>query len=129
MYENFFNKNFAQTENFIEPVVKANKLAASNFEKLVNFQMNAFQAYVDMGLEQMNAAAEINSPQTFQAFLGKQVEASNTFRQKVMDDTKKLFEMGNDFKEAFTDLAEDSVEDITESAKSVTKAATTRKAA
>ena len=112
MYEEIFSKNFAQIETFVEPVIKANKVAVTNLEKLVNFQMSAMQAYVDMGLDQLRAVAEINSPQTLQAFMSKQVEASNVLRQKVLDDTKALVDLSNGFKDDFTKLAEANVKEF-----------------
>ena len=116
MYEEIFTKNFAQVETFIEPVLKANKLAVTNFEKLVNFQMSAFQSYMDLGLEQLKAAAEVNSPQTLQAFMSKQVETGNVLRQKVLDDTKALVDLGNGFKDEFTKLAEANVKEFVKAA-------------
>lgn len=124
MYDEIFNKSFANTDQLVEPVVKANKLAVTNFEKLVSFQMNAMQTYVDMGLEQLKAAAEVNSPQTFQSFWSKQVEMSNVLRQKVLDDTKALVDLGNGMKDEFTKLAEDNVKEISQAApKAASKAA------
>lgn len=124
MYDEIFNKSFANADQLVEPVVKANKLAVTNFEKLVSFQMNAMQTYVDMGLEQLKAAAEVNSPQTFQSFWSKQVEMSNVLRQKVLDDTKALVDLGNGMKDEFTKLAEDNVKEISQAApKAASKAA------
>lgn len=116
MYDELFTKTFANAENLIEPMVKANKLAVTNLEKLVNFQMNAVQAYVDLGLDQLKAAAEVNSPQSFQSFWSKQVEASNVLRQKLLDDTKALVDLSNGFKDEFTKLAEDNVKEIAKAA-------------
>lgn len=124
MYDEIFNKSFANADQLVEPVVKANKLAVTNFEKLVSFQMNAMQTYVDMGLEQLKAAAEVNSPQTFQSFWSKQVEMSNVLRQKVLDDTKALVDLGNGMKDEFTKLAEDNAKEISQAApKAASKAA------
>jgi len=116
MYEEMFSKNFAQAETLLEPVMKTNKLAISNLEKLVSFQMSAMQAYVDLGLEQLRAATEINSPQTLQAFMSKQVETSNVVRQKMLDDTKALVDMGNGFKDELTKLAEANVKEFAKAA-------------
>lgn len=124
MYEEMFSKNFPQVENFIEPAIKANKLAVDNFEKLVNFQMDAFQSYVDLGIEQMKAAAEINGPQAFQTYFSKQIETGNVLRQKILDDTKALVDLGNGFKEDFAKLAEANAKEFAKAApKTVKKAA------
>ena len=121
MYEDMMNKSFAQTENMIEPMVKANKLAVANFEKLVEFQMSAFQAYVDMGLEQLKAASQVNSPQSYQAYLSKQVETANVLRQKMLDDTKALVDLGSGFKDDFAKFAEDNVKEFAKVAPKATK--------
>ncbi|MCB1715678.1 MAG: phasin family protein [Candidatus Competibacteraceae bacterium] len=112
MYEEMFTKNFAQAENFIEPIVKANKVALTNLEKLINFQMSAMQSYVDLGMEQLRAASEINGPQALQTYMSKQVETSNVLRQKLLDDTKALVDLGNGFKDEFAKLAEDNVKEL-----------------
>ncbi len=112
MYDEMFSKTFANTENLVEPMIKANKLAVINLEKLVSFQMTALQSYVDLGLEQIKAAAEVNSPQTLQAFWSKQVEVANVLRQKMLDDTKALVDLGNGMKDEITKLAEDNVKEI-----------------
>ena len=83
-YNETFEKVYAQAGGFIEPVVKTNKLAVANFEKLVDFQFKAMQKYVDFGLAQMKAAAEVDSPKAWQAYVGQQVEAANTVRQLVL---------------------------------------------
>lgn len=124
MYDEIFNKSFANAEQLVQPMVKANKLAVTNFEKLVSFQMNAMQTYVDMGLEQLKAAAEVNSPQSFQSFWSKQVEMSNVLRQKVLDDTKALVDLSNGMKDEFTKLAEDNVQEISQAAPKAASKAT-----
>ena len=130
MYEEIFNKSFVNADQLVEPVVKANKLAVTNFEKLVSFQMNAMQAYVDMGLEQLKAAAEVNSPQTLQSFWSKQVEMSNVLRQKLLDDGKALVDLSNGMKDEFTKLAEDNVKEISKAVpKTAGKTAETAKKA
>lgn len=130
MYDELFNKSFANAEQLVQPVIKANKLAVTNLEKLVSFQMSAMQTYVDMGMEQLKAAAEVNSPQSFQSFWSKQVELSNVLRQKVLDDTKALVDLGNGMKDEFTKLAEDNVKEISQAApKAASKAAETAKKA
>lgn len=122
-YTEAFDKVFAQTETWMKPMVSANQMAVTNFEKIVSFQMKALQKYVDMGLDQMKAAAEVDSPKAFQAYMGKQMETANTVRQHMMDDFKALTEMGNDIKEDYTKLAENSVQDMKEAVNKTTKKA------
>lgn len=131
MYEEMFSKPFANAETMLEPMMKANKLAVANVEKLVNFNMTAMQAYVDMGLEQMKSAAEVNSPQTLQAFWSKQIETANVVRQKMMDDAKALADLGNGMKDEFAKLTEDNVKEMAKAAPKAAQqpAASAKKAA
>ena len=41
-------------------LVKVNKLMVENIEKMMLFQMNSLKTYLDIGINQMRAAAEIN---------------------------------------------------------------------
>ncbi len=111
------NKNFANVEKMLDPMVKANKLVVANMEKLVNFNMATMQSYVDMSLEQMKAASEINNPQALQAFWSKQAETANALRQKMMDDAKALADMGNGMKEEFSKLAEENTKEFSKTNK------------
>ena len=74
MSNDMLNQMAAQYQNFLGPVIKANKLSAANLEALVNFQMSALQSYVDMAMTRMKAAADISDPASFQAFLTSQAE-------------------------------------------------------
>ena len=69
MSNDALNQMAAQYQNFLGPVIKANKLSAANLEALVNFQMSALQSYVDMAMTRMKAASDISDPASFQAFL------------------------------------------------------------
>ena len=130
MYEEMFSKPFANVETMMEPMIKSNKLAVAQLERLVSFQMSALQSYVDIGLEQIKSAAEINSPQTMQAFMSKQVEVGNVLRQKMLDDTKALVDLGNGMKDEFTKLAEDNVKEFNnKAAPKTTASAAAKKAA
>ena len=51
-----------QYQNFLNPVVKANKLSAANLEALVNFQMNALQSYIDLAVPRMTTPPRTRAP-------------------------------------------------------------------
>ncbi len=129
MYQEMFNKPFANVEGMIEPMIKSNKLAVAQLERLVSFQMSTFQSYVDFGLEQIKSAAEINSPQSMQAFWSKQGEAGSVLRQKMLDDAKALVDLGNGMKDEFTKLAEDNVKEASKGAPKTTGSSAAKKAA
>ncbi|MFZ1643659.1 MAG: phasin family protein [Candidatus Contendobacter sp.] len=98
-----------QYQNFLAPVIKANKLSAANLETLVSFQMNALQSYVDMAISRMKVAADINDQASLQAFMTSQAEAIASLRQKFMDDAKTLGELAARFKAEFDKLAQESL--------------------
>ena len=101
-----------QYQNFLAPVIKANKLSATNLEALVNFQMNALQSYVDMAMTRMKSAADISDPASLQAFLTSQSESISSLHQKFMDDAKALADLTTRFKAEFDKLVQDSLASI-----------------
>ncbi|HMR03107.1 MAG TPA: phasin family protein, partial [Candidatus Competibacter phosphatis] len=60
MVIDLFSKALETPQSLPEPLVKVNKLMVENIEKMMLFQMNALKAYLDIGINQMRAAAEIN---------------------------------------------------------------------
>ncbi len=98
-----------QYQNFLGPVIKANKLSAANLEALVNFQMSALQSYVDMAMTRMKAAADISDPASFQSFLTSQAEMVSSLQHKFGDDAKTLADLMNRFKAEFDKLVQESL--------------------
>ncbi len=109
MSNDVLNKMTEQYQNFLGPVIKANKLSAANLEALVNFQMSALQSYVDMAMARMKVAADINDPASFQAFLTSQAEMVANLQHKFSDDAKTLADLMNRFKAEFDKLVQDSL--------------------
>ncbi len=106
MNNEMLNKMLEQSQSFVAPVAKTNQLAVANLEKLVAFQLNALESYVALGLDRMKAAAEISDVNGFETFVNGQVEAANVLRQKLIDDTQALVDLGAGFKAEFEKLAE-----------------------
>lgn len=88
-----FSNIFEQYQSFLNPVVKANRLTVASLEKLVSFQVAAWQSYVDLGLTQLKAAAEVNDPRSLQKFVSDQVEAANVMPQKWLDDARTFADL------------------------------------
>ncbi|MDQ2696821.1 MAG: phasin family protein [Pseudomonadota bacterium] len=104
----FVNVN-KQVQNALAPVVQVNRVAVANLEKLVEFQLQTLPSYVELGLGQLKAAAEVTEPQALQAFYASQVEVARTLRQKLVADSKALAKLGNDFVAEVSALARESV--------------------
>lgn len=105
-----------QSQALLAPVVKTNKLAVAQLERLVAFQKNALPSYVDLGLERLKAAATVDSPQSLQDFLTGQVEAVTTLRQKLIDDAKALTELSAGFQAEISELAKENASELSNQA-------------
>ncbi len=112
MYKDLFAPLMQNTTALPAPMLKANKLVVTEVERLVNFQMGALRYYVDIALNQLKAAAQVTDVSSLQEFVKGQVEVANKVRQRVMDDTKALTELGTDFKADLDALAKESAEDL-----------------
>ena len=111
-----FTRSFEQSQTYLLPVVKTNRLWVANLEKLINFQISTLQSYVDLGLGQLKTAAEISSYQELQGFLGGQVEFATNLRQKLLDDAKVFADLSASFKADLDKLTEENVSELTEKA-------------
>ncbi|HOB62704.1 MAG TPA: phasin family protein [Candidatus Competibacteraceae bacterium] len=98
-----------QYQSFLSPVIKANKLSASNLEALVNFQMSTLQSYIDISIARIKAAADIDDPASLQAFLSSQVELIASLQKKFADDSKSLGELMAKFKGDFEKLVQENL--------------------
>lgn len=107
MFNNDLFKNVALPVALPAAVVKANKLAVANTEKLVAFQMGVLRAYVDLGLSRLKAASEVSDLKGLQAFYADQVELAKVVSQKLVADSKALTELGAGFKADFDALSKD----------------------
>lgn len=112
MVVNLFNKALETPQILPEPVVKTNKLLVENLEKMMVFQMNALKSYLDIGLNQMRAAAEITDLQSLQDFCKRQAEIAQTVQQKLMNDAKAMSDMTNRFKAEMDGLAKSTLEEV-----------------
>lgn len=121
MYNEMFSKVYDHAEAFVAPMTKANQLAVSNFEKVMALHMDSLHYYLDIGFKQLKDATEIKSPQSAQVFFNRQMEVATAVRQRMIDDTKALFDMGNGFKEEFTKLAENNVKEFNKEMKEIEK--------
>ena len=96
-YTDSLEKMFAQSGTWLAPAAKANQTAVTHFEKMVDLQMKTFEKYVGIGMDQLKAAAAIDSPKALQEYVSNQVEVANSVRQHVMEDTQALLQLGVDF--------------------------------
>jgi len=121
MVVDLFNKALESPQTLSEPLVRANKFIAATVEKMVVFQMNALKSYLDIGLNQMKAAAEIDDVkslqdfykrQTDQDFYKRQTDIAQAVQQKFMNDAKAMSDMAARFKTEMDNLAKATLEDV-----------------
>jgi phasin family protein len=98
MVIDLFSKALKTPQVLPDPLVKANKLFAENLEKMLKFQMNALKSYLDIGLNQMRAAAEITDVQSFQDFCKRQAQIAQTVQYKMLNDMRAMSDMNARFK-------------------------------
>ena len=112
MVIDLFDKALTAPPVFSMPFTKANQLFAANLEKMVVFQMSAFQAYLNIGLNQMKAAAEITDIKSLQDFCNRQSEIAQTVQQKMIIDAKAMANMTARFKVEIDNLTRATLEDV-----------------
>lgn len=101
MFAEMISKVIEPNQAFLAPLVNTNKLVVNHLEKVLDLQMNALQFYMDIGVDRLKAAAEVDDWGSLQDFLAGQFEVAVTMAQKMMDDTKTLVELGTDFQAEF----------------------------
>ena len=112
MVVNLFNKALETPQVLPAPVIKTNQLLVESMEKVMVFQMNALKSYLDIGLNQMRAAAEITDLQSMQDFCKRQAEIAQTVQQKLMNDAKAMSDLATRFKIEMDGLAKSTLEDV-----------------
>ncbi|MDQ2696298.1 MAG: phasin family protein [Pseudomonadota bacterium] len=96
-------------EALVALVVKANRLAVANLEKLAEFQKDALPGYVNVPLAQLKAAVEVTDAESAKVFANSQVEAGKALNAKLVADAKALAELLSSFVAGYNALAKDSV--------------------
>ena len=112
MVVNLFSKALVTSQVLPEPLVKANKLFVENMEKMLVFQLNALKSYLDIGLNQMRAAAEVTDMKSFQDFCKCQSEIAQTVQYKLMRDGKAMSDMTQRFKSEMDHLTQAALQDV-----------------
>lgn len=98
MVIDLFSETLKNPQALPDPLIKANRLFAENMEKILVFQMNALKSYLNIGLNQLRAAAEITDWQSFQDFCNRQTQIAQTVQHKLFNDARALSDMQARFK-------------------------------
>ena len=112
MIVNLFSKALETPQALPEHLVKANRLFVENMEKILIFQINALKSYLDIGMNQMRAAAEVTDVKSFQDFCKRQSEIAQTMQYKLMRDGKAMSDMTLRFKSEMDHLTQATLQDV-----------------
>ena len=113
MSNELFTNVLSQTPELPATVVKANKLAAANIEKLTAWQIETVKSYIDLGLGRLKAAAEVTDSESLQAFYNDQLAVAKTVQEKLVNDSKALGELSADIKADIEKLVQESTVELT----------------
>ncbi len=90
MYEQFFKQAS-------ETLRKFGALAVDHAQKLAQFQLDTFDHYAGLGLEELRGAAAIKDNASFQAHVGKQGELAKKLSRRLTEDTQTMLALGSEF--------------------------------
>ncbi|MDJ1160287.1 phasin family protein [Chelatococcus sp. SYSU_G07232] len=77
---------------------KANRVTLANLERLTAFQMDALQAYVDLGGARLKAAMDIHDLGGLITFQANHLRLLMTLYEKLIADARALADLGVAFK-------------------------------
>lgn len=123
MNDKLFETFSDQTKLFFGPLKQINQTFVSQIEKLSDFQIESIKSYSEIGLKRLKSAIEMEDMQTVQEFAKSEMDFVNNINQKVLDDAKKLTDIGNEFKSEVEELLKESLNQ----AGDVSKGAKTKK--
>jgi phasin family protein len=86
-----------QSHKVLSSLQKLNKMAVADVEKLVQHRMGSLQAYSDLYLSNLKAAAEVNDFKDLQAFLNNQGELTRKAMAKLANDAQEVVTMNVKF--------------------------------
>jgi len=98
---------------FAAPITKLIELNKSQFEKLAAAQQEAAKNYVELTEARIKAATGIKDPEALNVFAKEQVELAQTGLEKVVADSKSLFEDTKAYNEQVLELVKESASAFT----------------
>jgi len=93
---------------FAAPITKLIELNKSQFEKLAAAQQEAAKNYVQLTEARIKAASGIKDAEALNAFAKEQVELAQSGYEKVIADSKSLFEDTKAYNEQVLNIVKES---------------------
>jgi len=109
MYDDMLSKWFANPQALPNVMGNVGQLTVSNLEKLTTLQMNALQSYMNLGLEQVKSATQVNDLNNLQDLYKQQTATANSVQQQLMADVKALSDWGTDCKTEWDNVLKECV--------------------
>ena len=98
---------------FAAPITKLIELNKSQFEKLAAAQQEAAKNYIQLTEARMKAASGIKDAEALNAFAKEQVELAQSGYEKVVADSKSLFEDTKSYNEQVLNIVKESTAQFT----------------
>lgn len=109
MNDKLFETFADQTKLFFSPLKQINQAFVSQLEKINEFQVESVKAYSEIGLKRIKSAMQVEDVQTVQDFAKSEMEFMNELNQKLLEDAKRLSDIGNQFKTEVEDLMKEAM--------------------
>jgi len=93
---------------FADPIKKLMELNKSQFEKLAAAQQEAAKNYMELTEARIKAASSIKDPESLSAFAKEQVELTQNGFEKVVAESKSLFEDSKSYNEQILNIVKES---------------------
>ncbi len=117
MNEDILNKTTAQFETYLAPARKVSSLMIEHFAKVSEFQLEAFKAYSDLGVEQLRSVSKVTDAKGLQDFLSGQTKVAQTVSEKLNSDASTLAGFGKDLTAELQKLTQENVATVSKAAK------------
>jgi len=102
---------------FADPIKKLIELNKNQFEKLVTAQQAAAKNYIELTEARIKAASTIKDPEALTTFAKEQVELAQSGFEKVVADSKDLFEDTKAYNEQVLNIVKESASSIKDAVK------------
>jgi len=85
------------TDSISESVKQINNLWLTSFENSINLQMEAFNHYALIGLEQVKKVIEIKNMEDLQALASEQSNLTESINKQLIDDSNAISDLTQEF--------------------------------
>ena len=102
---------------FADPIKKLIELNKNQFEKVFTAQQAAAKNYLELTEARIKAASSIKDPEALTTFAKEQVELAQNGFEKVVADSKDLFEDTKAYNEEVLNIVKESASTFNDTAK------------